>query len=105
MIYRSQPLPPRRASLPLVEQDQIDLELLRSSDSHRDALNKLTGRQIHAASSEASLLHALLEAGLAATKEQAEREGYAQLAAERSAESSQRQAIARRRTPAWANEE
>ena len=104
MIYHSHPLPPRRASLPLVEQDQIDLELLRNSDSHRDALNKLTGRQIHASSSEASLLHALLEAGLAATKEQAEWEGYAQLAAERTAPA-QKQAIARRRAPAWANEE
>ena len=53
-------------------------------------------------SSEAVVLHAILEAGIKAVEQLVEAEGYAQIAAEGAAEN--RQAVARRRRPTWADE-
>ena len=91
-----------RKSLPLSAQDLDDLERLRRSASHRNALSLLADVEIPANASEASLLHAVLEAGLRAVREQVEVQGYAQMAEQLDA--SPRRTSARRRRPAWADE-
>jgi hypothetical protein len=91
-----------RKSLPLSAQDLADLERLRRSASHRDALSLLVDVEIAANASEASLLHAVLEAGLRAVREQVEAQGYAQMAGE--IDASPRRSSARRRRPTWADE-
>jgi len=53
-------------------------------------------------SSEATLLHSVMEAGIKAVQQQVEDQGYAQIAAEMD-EASQR-TVARRRRPSWADE-
>jgi hypothetical protein len=73
---------------------------LRGPEAHREALRELSGAAV--TDSEASVLHAVLVAGLRVVREQAEEAGYAQLAAERNAE--QRRAFARRQRPSWADE-
>lgn len=91
-----------RKSLPLSERDLRDLAVLRGSTAHRAALSRLAHSEVTEASSEAAMLHAVLEAGIKAVQELVESEGYAQIAAEDAAE--ERQAVARRRRPSWADE-
>jgi hypothetical protein len=97
----------RRPSLPLTERDERDLALLVSSEAHRHALAKMSA--IEAATSElteAALLHAVFEIGLAAIRDEVEETGYAQLAAQRAvdAEEHLKRTESRRRAPAWADE-
>ena len=95
----------RRPSVPLTERDERDLGLLRSSGPHREALGRLSGEPIAGADvSEAVLLHAVLEAGLAAVRAATEEAGYAELATQQTAEAAVRRAEARRRRPVWADE-
>jgi hypothetical protein len=95
----------RRPSLPLTERDEQDLALLRTSAPHREALRQLTGEPVgDLDASEAMLLHAVFEAGLAAVRAATEALGYAELAAQQTAESATRKAEARRRRPAWVDE-
>lgn len=96
----------RRPSLPLTERDERDLALLRASAPRREALSRLTGEPVTRPDlSEATLLHAVFEAGLAAVREATEEAGYAELAAQQGAEQAERRAEARRRRPAWADEQ
>jgi hypothetical protein len=92
-----------RKSLPLSQGDLDDLATLRGSLAHREALALLAGTPISTGDSEAAVLHALVEAGLRAVRQQVEEDAYAQVAAEFDAAG--RQASARRRRPAWADEE
>jgi len=92
-----------RKSLPLTDRDITDLEKLRTSQVHRDALAALSVTTLGRDSSEASLLHAVLEAGLRAVRERVERDGYADIAAQQDAAA--RKTSARRRRPSWAEEE
>lgn len=95
----------RRPSLPLTQRDEHDLGLLRESAPHRAALRRLSGEgDLGGDVSEATLLHAVFEAGLAAVREAAEEAGYAELAAQQASESGERKAQSRRRRPAWADE-
>ncbi len=94
--------PVTRKSLPLSARDVEDLEKLRSSHEMREALSTLSSESITEASSEAALLHAVMEAGKRAIREHLESAGYAQIAQQR--EDYNRPAVARRRRPAWADE-
>lgn len=91
-----------RKSLPLTMRDLEDLAKLRGSAAHRAALAQLVEAEVGDEASEASLLHAVLEAGMRAVRHQVEESGYAQIAAEMNP--ARRQASARRRRPSWAEE-
>ena len=79
--------------------------MLRASDDHRAALERLSGAVLGGGSiSEAALLHAVFEAGLKAVGEAAEAAGYAELAAQRADGSADARRLARRRIPDWAGE-
>jgi hypothetical protein len=93
---------PTRKSLPLTARDVEDLIKIRNSVAHRAALADLVDAPVSEGASEASVLQAVFEAGLRAVRHQVEEAGYAKLAAEMDA--STRQASARRRRPAWADE-
>lgn len=101
----------RRSSLPLTELDEAHLRLIRSSPTHRHALNELAGRLAGAkgegqgALTESALLHLVFEAGLDAVHARAQEAGYAELARGRSAEEqAEARATSRRRRPSWADE-
>lgn len=96
----------RRPSLPLTAQDEADLDVLRDSPAHRRALSQLSPAAPDAATdlTEGALLHAVLQAGIAAIRAHAEAEGYQQLAAQYAADTQRRRATARRRRPVWADE-
>lgn len=96
----------RRPNLPLTAQDESDLALLRSSPAYRQALAQLSPSGLSPVEqvSEAVLLHAVFEAGLAAVRASAEEDGYAQLAVDYAEQAGSRRRMSRRRTPAWANE-
>ena len=105
MVARLKSSVVRRPSLPLTEQDERDLLLLRHDPAYRKALAGLSGEGVESAeTSEAALLHAVLAAGLNAVRLAAEAEGYAAIAAQQAIETPQRRAAARRRRPSWANE-
>jgi hypothetical protein len=91
-----------RKSLPLSERDLRDLAVLRGSEAHREALSRLAHVAVTESSSEAVMLQAVLEAGIKAVAQLVEAEGYVRIAAEASSEN--RQAVARRRRPTWADE-
>ena len=95
-----------RTSLPLTERDLADLERLRGQTPERDALAELVGMEVQSVT-EAALLHMIFAAGLRAIRERAEEHAYASAAADRlaSGESAESRLIARRRRPAWANED
>lgn len=96
------PTPPVvRRSLPLNERDLAGIERLRGSEQHRAALARYSSAPVTASSSEAAVLHAIMEAGLRAIREQVEEQGYTQIA---SRQDYDRQAVARRRRPTWADE-
>ncbi len=96
----------RRPNVPLTAKDEADLTLLRTSPAFRRALERLsaTGPSADEEVGEAVLLHAVLAAGLAAIRANAEDEGYEQLAAEYADSSAARRRVSRRRTPAWSDE-
>lgn len=91
-----------RKSLPLSEGDLRDLALMRASEAHRDALARLADIEVTSEISEATLLHAVMEAGIKAVQQQVEAQGYAQIAAE--LDTASQRAVARRRRPSWADE-
>lgn len=82
--------------------DIKDLNTLRGSRVHRAALASLSDEIVTESSSEAAVLHAVMEAGMKAVRERVEAEGYAQIA--REAAEYDRRAVARRRRPSWADE-
>ena len=96
----------RRPNVPLTAQDEADLELLRTSRAHREALAALSSSDspIEARLSEALLLHLVLAAGFAQIRRLVEEDGYRQLAEDYAADAADRRAVARRRPPAWAQE-
>ena len=95
-----------RKSLPLTERDLADLERLRGQTPERDALADLAGIEVESVT-EAALLHMIFTAGLRAIREKAEERAYASAAADRLAggEAAENRRIARRRRPAWADED
>ncbi|MGL5851516.1 MAG: hypothetical protein ACRCZD_12110 [Phycicoccus sp.] len=96
----------RRPSLPLTEQNDADLALIRTSPAHRRALAEVGGLPDDIdAPSESALLHAVFEAGLSAVHQSAAEAGYAELAAQQGPKPTERRAVARRRRPDWADEE
>jgi ectoine hydroxylase-related dioxygenase (phytanoyl-CoA dioxygenase family) len=96
-----------RKSLPLTERDLADLERLRAQTPERDALSDLAGVVVVEGVAEAALLHMIFTAGLRAIREKAEELAYASAAADRlaSGEAQEIRRIARRRRPAWADED
>ncbi len=102
----------RRPSLPLTEQDEHDLALIRTSPGQFRALvaqSKLAdlvgeGGYVISDLTESAIIHAVFEAGLRAVRGDAEATAYAELAQQRDNDASERRATARRRTPAWADE-
>lgn len=95
-----------RKSLPLTERDLADLERLRGETPERDALAELTGIEVQSVT-EAVFLRMIFVAGLRAIRERAEERAYASAAVDRlaSGESAEGRRIARRRRPAWADED
>ena len=96
----------RRPNVPLTARDETDLALLRASPAFRRALERLcpNGPSADADVGEAMLLHAVLEAGLAAIRMSAEEEGYEQLAVDYAEDAGARRRMSRRRLPAWTDE-
>jgi ectoine hydroxylase-related dioxygenase (phytanoyl-CoA dioxygenase family) len=96
-----------RKSLPLTERDLADLERLRAQTPERDAPSDLAGVVVVEGVAEAALLHMIFTAGLRAIREKAEELAYASAAADRlaSGEAQEIRRIARRRRPAWADED
>ncbi|MBU6245570.1 MAG: hypothetical protein KGP12_10185 [Actinomycetales bacterium] len=92
-----------RAWLPLTQQDEAELNRLRSSASSQQALRALTG--VDATSASETMLHeAIFHAGLRAVDHEVERAGYAAMSDEHRLTSAQRRLGARARRPAWAQE-
>jgi hypothetical protein len=96
-----------RKSLPLTERDLADLERLRGQTPEREALSDLAGVVVVEGVTEAALLHMIFSAGLRAIREKAEELAYVSAAADRlaSGEAEETRRIARRRRPAWADED
>ena len=96
-----------RKSLPLSEQDLVDIARLREATPEREALSELAGVVIVESVAEAALLRMIFEAGLRAIREKAEERGYASAAEDRRAGAAAGEArrIARRRRPSWADED
>jgi hypothetical protein len=96
-----------RKSLPLTERDLADLERLRGHSPERDALAELVGVAFVESVTEAALLRMIFAAGLRAIHEKAEERAYASAAADRlaSGEAEEIRRIARRRRPAWTDED
>lgn len=95
-----------RKSLPLTERDLADLERLREATPERAALSDLSGGVVESPT-EAALLHMIFAAGLRAIREKAEELAYESAAADRlaSGEADEIRRTARRRRPAWADED
>ena len=95
-----------RKSLPLTERDLTDLERLRGQTPELDALAELAGMEVQSVT-EAALLHMIFAVGLRDIRERTEERAYTTAAADRlaSGESAESRLIARRRRPAWANED
>ena len=94
---------PVRKSLPLTARDLRNLETMRRSLAHREALTELSREDLDESSSEAAVIHAVWEAGMKAVAEEVEEAGYSQIAAEMDVAA--RKKIARRRAPSWADDE
>jgi hypothetical protein len=96
-----------RKSLPLTERDLADLERLRGHTPEREALAELAGVVFVESVTEAALLHMIFAAGLQAIHEKAEERAYASAAADRLASggADESRRVARRRRPAWADED
>src|SRR5579864_3431853 len=96
-----------RKSLPLTERDLAGLERLRGQTPERDALADLAGVVVVEGVTDAALLHMIFTAGLRAIQEKAEELAYTSAAADRlaSGETEENRRIARRRRPAWADED
>jgi hypothetical protein len=88
----------------LTEQDMRDVARLRNSSIQRRALSNLTRAGLSQDSSEATYLHALLQAGIRAAQDEADAERYADLADERRVTREERRKVARRRRPSWADD-
>jgi hypothetical protein len=97
----------RRTSLPLTAKNESELGEVRESSSYQKALEQLTGIKIEEGDiSTSALLHAIFEAGIAAVRQRAELEGYAEIAVGFSKSQTQQQRReARRRRTNWADEE
>lgn len=91
-----------RKSLPLSDRDIREIEMLRGSGERRAALSHLVSGNLAENSSEATVLHAVFEAGLRAVTQEIESRGYAELAEDYTL--ADRKRVARRRKPAWADE-
>ena len=91
-----------RKSLSLTERDLQDLKTLRESAIHREALSQAANSELADDASEAALLHAIHEAGMRAVRQQMEEQGYKEIGAKM--DGKQRQWVARRRRPLWADE-
>jgi len=59
-----------------------DLAVMRGSEAHRAALAHLVDAELTSESSEATLLHSVMEAGIKAVQQQVEDQSYAQIAAD-----------------------
>lgn len=94
--------PSVRKSLPLSQRDLQDLAMMRASEVHRHALSRLVETEVTDESSEATLLHAVMEAGINAVRQQVEDQGYAQIADQM--DTAGQRATARRRRPSCADE-
>lgn len=96
----------RRPSVPLTARDEADLAMLKASPTYRRALDRLCASPVTADDDigESVLLHALIEAGFAAVRLEAEEAGYRELAIDYMHQANERRSLARRRTPAWADE-
>jgi hypothetical protein len=97
----------RRPSLPLTEQDERDLEVIRSTPAYlRALLDKVTpGEDVPADGlTESALIHAIFEAGLRTVRDDVQASAYAKWGDERARDTAARRQAARRRTPAWADE-
>ena len=97
----------RRASLSLTEQNELDLSLIRESSSHQIALERLSDiKMIMGKVSEAVILHAIFEIGIAAVRQKAELVGYAEMASSLSeGELQQHRYQSRRRRPSGRQDE
>lgn len=96
-----------RKSLPLTEKDLADIARLREDTPEREALSEMAGVVVAESVAEAALLRMIFEAGLRAIREKAEERAYASAAEDRlaSGEAAEARRTARRRRPAWADED
>ncbi len=96
-----------RKSLPLTEKDLADIARLREETPEREALSEMAGVVVVESVAEAALLRMIFEAGLRAIRDRAEEMAYASAAEDRlpGGEADENRRIARRRRPAWADED
>jgi hypothetical protein len=94
-----------RKSLPLTERDLADIARLREQTPEREALSEMAGVIVVESVAEAALLRMIFEAGLRAIRERAEELAYASAAEDRRSDADVDRRIARRRRPAWADED
>ena len=94
-----------RKTLPLTEADLDVVDRLKTDGHYRNALARLNGQRPADLDnvSESVLLHALFQAGAAALRATEQDLGYQQLAEQYNVAVDQRKA--RRRVPAWADEQ
>ena len=106
MAARIQSPVKQRKSLPLTAENEAEIVKVLQTSSYQQALEELSGRKIIDMDlSTAAVMHAIFEVGISAVRQQAEREGYAQIAASMvSLDSREQRKVARRRQPAWSEE-
>lgn len=93
---------PQRKSVPLDGGELQAIDRLKNDPEFSAALAALSAVAITRSSSDASVLRAVVAAGLKAVEEVVEERGYAEMA--KHDDVADRQAAARRRAPSWANE-
>ena len=106
MAARIQSPVKQRKSLPLTAENEAEIVKVLQTTSYQQALEELSGRKIIDMDlSTAAVMHAIFEVGISAVRQQAEREGYAQIAMSMaSPDSREQRKVARRRQPAWSEE-
>ncbi len=106
MAVRIQSPVRQRKSLPLTAENEAEIAKVLTTASYQQALEELSGRKIIDMDlSTAAVMHAIFEVGISAVRQQAEREGYAQIAMSMAnPESREHRKVARRRQPAWSEE-
>lgn len=93
----------RRVSVPLTEQDELDLARLSTDPVYREALARVVANeQLTGSVTESVVLHAVLRAGIDAVESAAQQAGYDELAADYQVDNRRR--VARRRQPSWASD-
>lgn len=97
----------RRPTLPLTERDERDLAAIRTAPEYQAAMATALGLDPSQTPdvTDSVVLHFIFTRGLESLQDEIEAAAYERLAEARRSTATTRKAIARRRRPAWADEE